>query len=90
MLCKERPQCPALRDRQAAPRAFIPGAATRIGLNGGNPVHGADGHPMARGANQSALTIDLQKNANAAAAVTCQEGTPPAGCRRPRAFPPLA
>lgn len=64
--------CPALRDRQAAPRAFIPGAATRIGLNGGNPVHGADGHLMARGANQSALTIDLQKNANAAAAVTCQ------------------
>ena len=28
--------------------------------------------PMERGANQSALTIDLQKNANAAAAVTCQ------------------
>ena len=32
--------------------------------------------PMARGADQSALTIDLQENANAAAAVTCQEGTP--------------
>jgi hypothetical protein len=64
------------RDGYSGPEAFIPGAATRTGLNGGNPVHGADGHPMARGANQSALTIDLQENANAAAAVTCQEGTP--------------
>ena len=73
MLCKERPQCVrrCVTDKRTR-GSFIPGAATRIGLNGGNPVHGADGHPMARGANQSALTIDLQMNANAAAAVTCQ------------------
>jgi hypothetical protein len=43
---------------------------------------------MARGARQSALTIDLQKNANAANAVTPNRGTPPAGGRRPKAFPP--
>jgi hypothetical protein len=69
--------CSALRDGQSGPEGFIPGAATRTGLNGGNPVHGADGHLMARGANQSALTIDLQKNATTAAAVTCQQGNAP-------------
>jgi hypothetical protein len=78
MLGMERPQCVrrCVTDK-AAPRAFIPGAATRTGLSGGNPVHGADGHPMARDANQSALTIDLQKNATTAAAVTCQQGNAP-------------
>ena len=79
MVGMERPQCVrrCVTDK-AAPRAFIPGAATRTGLSGGNPIHGADGPPMARGAYQSARTIDLQQNANAAAAVTCQQGNAPA------------
>jgi hypothetical protein len=90
MILQKRPQCVwRCVTEKAAPRAFIPGAATRTGLNWRQPGPWADSHPMARGANQSALTFDLQKNANAAAAVTYQSGTPPAGCKRPRAFPPL-
>ena len=83
MLLQKRPQCVwrCVTDK-AAPRAFIPGAATRTGLNWRQPGPWADSHPMARGANQSALTIDLQENANAAA-VTCQRERP-AGGRRPR------
>ena len=65
--------CPArcVTDK-AGPEAFIPGAATRTGLNWRQP--GAHGHPMASDATQSARTIDLQENA---AAVTCQQGNAP-------------
>jgi hypothetical protein len=79
MLGKQRLQCVwrCVTDK-AAPRAFIPGAATRTGLNWRQPDPRGRWSPHGKGAYQSARTIDLQQNANAAAAVTCQQGNAPA------------